>query len=316
MVLSSYIVKNKNIDVRINSQSGGIFAALSDYVLLQSGVIYGCLADEHLYICHKGVTTSDGRNRLRGSKYVQSDMKNCFEEVKNDLIDGKTVLFSGTPCQVVGLKSYCSSVDISNLLCIDIICHGVPTQLIYMEYLEYLSKKYNGNVEEFIFRNKKQFGWQSHVETFKVNGVDYNEILFKELFYRGNILRPACYECPYKNLDYPTDITIGDAWGIDTVDADFNDKKGASLVLIKTEKGNEIFEAVKDACILRKISMKHYMQTPLIKPSKLPKSREQFWMDYKEENFSVIIQKYAKIKAFRMLKRKIRKIILVLRNHG
>lgn len=312
MILSSYIAKNIDLNERMKSQSGGIFAVLSDYILLHSGVVYGCTLDERLNIYHKRIVDYNERNQFGGSKYVQSDISNCFEEVKNDLDNGKMVLFSGTPCQVDGLKSYCKNINTNNLWCIDIICHGVPSQLIFKEYIEYLSKKYNGAIEGFNFRNKKLYEWQTHVETFIINGVNYSETLFKELFYRENILRPSCYECTYKRLNTPGDITLGDAWGIDTIDSDFNDRKGTSLVLINTEKGIQVFNAVKESCMIRKVSMDHYTQSPLIKPSKRPKQRDYFWKDYREKDFNFIIKKYAEVNNFHKLKRKIKKIILFI----
>ena len=159
----AFAVKHKNIEERMESRSGGIFTAVSDIILEQNGVVYGCALDENLQAVHIRAETTEERNRMRGSKYLQSRMGNNFHGVKDDLEQGRKVLFTGTFCQVAGLKSFLMK-PYENLYCMDIICHAVPSPLIYRRYLQWQEERY-GKINEIDFRNKNDFGWHSHIET-------------------------------------------------------------------------------------------------------------------------------------------------------
>ena len=138
-------------------------------------------------------------------------------------------------CLIAGLKKYLK-VDYDNLLCVDIICHGVPSPLVWKKYLKYQEQINNGKVISVDFRNKKDFGWKKHIESLVIeknkNKININSEIFTNFFYSHNILRPSCYKCPYKDIKHPGDITIGDYWGIEKAAPGFNDNKGVSLVLI------------------------------------------------------------------------------------
>lgn len=134
----SYLVKHKKYHIRIKSRSGGVFTAVSDVVIDRGGVVYGCAVNKNYQVNHSRIATKEERNRFRGSKYVQSNLKNTFNEVKEDLISGKLVLYSGTGCQIAGLKSFLIDIDTTNLYTVDIVCHGVPSPRILNDFLEYM----------------------------------------------------------------------------------------------------------------------------------------------------------------------------------
>lgn len=173
----TFAVKHKNLNVRLNSRSGGIFTDLSDYFLKNDGVIYGCILDNTLVVKHIRATNETQRNLMRGSKYVQSDLFNTFAQVKNDLDGSKYVLFTGTSCQIDGLKSFLGK-KYEKLLCVDILCHGVPSPMIFKDFIDWSEKKYDGKVIDVDFRNKKDFGWASHVETLSLKK---NNNVFKKI---------------------------------------------------------------------------------------------------------------------------------------
>lgn len=166
----AYGARHKNIDEVMRSRSGAVFAALSDFVLENGGVVYGAGYTDHFRVVHKRAITKDERDEFRGSKYVQSDMNTVFRQVRADLKDGRTVLFSGTPCQTSGLNSFVGKRLRNNLILIDLVCHGVPGPFLWRDYIAYLEKKEGKEIEWVNFRDKEQFGWASHKETFKFRG--------------------------------------------------------------------------------------------------------------------------------------------------
>ena len=163
----AYAARHKDMDEVMKSRSGAAFVAISDYILEQGGVVYGAGYKDHFRVAHKRATTKEERDEFRGSKYVQSDLTGVFRQVKQDLKNGLTVLFSGTPCQTSGLNSYVGKKLRGNLVLIDIVCHGVPGPYIWRDYLAYLEKKQGDTITMVNFRDKEKYGWGAHHETFK-----------------------------------------------------------------------------------------------------------------------------------------------------
>ncbi|MBE5875879.1 MAG: coenzyme F420 hydrogenase [Lachnospiraceae bacterium] len=291
MVQVAYIVKHKDISIRRKSRSGGIFTAVSDKILADKGIVYGCAVNENHFAEHRRATTKLERDAFLGSKYVQSDMRECFTQVKADLEKQDIVLFSGTGCQIAGLKASLNNEYNDRLFTIDIVCHGVPSPKVWGSFLDWMESKYKGKVESVNFRDKR-YGWMSHFETVVINGKRRVADYYRAIFYKHYSLRPSCYQCPYSNIERKSDITIADAWGIDAQNADFNDDRGCSLVILNTEKGKTIFDAVKDELEVREVDIKQFMQPNLVKPSFRPSNREQFWIDFFEEGFEFVSQKY------------------------
>lgn len=288
--MNTYIVKQKDNISRMKSRSGGVFAAVSDKVLEAGGVVYGCALDEQFHAFHCRATTKEERDLFRGSKYVQSEMRDAMKQAIEDLKAGRLVLFSGTPCQIAGIRGICPQEYRENLLCMDIVCHGVPSPAVWDSYKEYMQKKYHGKITEVDFRNKRKHGWWDHVESVKIHRLEVDSQIYKNLFYEHNILRECCYECPYKNLDRQGDITIADAWGIAKAAPAFDDNHGVSLVLSNTTKGQQWLEAAFEACEYEVCDIKDYMQEPFIKSFAKPADYEQFWKDYFSKDFAEIVK--------------------------
>ena len=258
--MKSYIVKQKDLDSRMLSRSGGIFAAISDQVLAQGGVIYGAGMDKNFNVVHKRAVNATERDELRGSKYVQSDMHNAYRLACEDLKAGRLVLFTGTPCQVDGIKALCPKGCEEHLVCMDIVCHGVPSPRVWNDYKAYVERKYHGKIEKIDFRNKERFGWSDHWETVTINGKEHDSQVYMKMFYEHTFLREACYVCPYKNLQRVSDISIADAWGVEAANPEFDDNRGVSLVLINTPKGEKWFLDSLQECDFKECDLEKYMQ--------------------------------------------------------
>ena len=285
--------KIKDEKERATSRSGGLFSALANYIISQNGVVYGCKLGENLEVHHARATTKQEIDEFKGSKYVKSNLKEIYIQIKEDLNQGKIVLFSGTSCEIAGIKVALKGLDTSKLYLCDIICHGVPSPLIYEEYIKFIENKEGQKVKSIDFRDKS-FGWSTHKETltFKNNkklSVNY----FTELFYSHHILRPSCYNCQFCNMDRVSDITMGDFWGIEKENKEFHDEKGTSLVLVNTVKGQQLLEDIMNNLHWIPVYSKHYMQHNLQYPSVRPKNRNEFWEDYKQNEFEYIMKKYA-----------------------
>ena len=193
--------------------------------------------------------SKEERDLMRGSKYIQSNMGRCFSDVKKDLSKGSTVLFTGTACQIAGLKGFLGK-DYEDLFCVDIVCHGVPSPEVWQKYLNWICK--GRTVTVINFRNKQKYGWADHVVTVHFdNGEEFDDRAFVKLFGKCYIERPSCFKCPYKSINRESDITIADYWGIDNADPEMNDNKGVSLVLVNNEKGEKYFDSIKNRIIYK-----------------------------------------------------------------
>lgn len=313
-MLSVYAVKHKDEDIVAASRSGGIFTALSNAILQENGVIYGCILDKNFDAIHARAETQEERNKMRGSKYIQSKIGNCFNLAKNDLDNGRWVLFSGTPCQIAGLKTFLNKYY-DNLLCLDIVCHAVPSPKVWHKYLNYM-----GNVKSVDFRNKTDFGWRRHIETITTDKGRFNNQIWVNIFYSLCAVRPICYRCPFKTKDVsnrPGDISIGDYWGIENVAPEFDDNKGVSLVIINSFKGTNIFNRIKNELIWKQTNIENSLQQPIIDPYPCPKERNLFWQDFNTKDFSFIAHKYGKQqnfaqKAYLKIKQTIKKYLNLL----
>lgn len=288
---TAYAARHKDIGEVMKSRSGAAFVAISDYILEQGGIVYGVGYKYHFRVAHKRATTKEERDEFRGSKYVQSDLSGVFRQVKDDLRNGLTVLFSGTPCQTAGLNSYIGKKLRKNLILLDIVCHGVPGPYIWRDYLEYLEKKHNSKIIYVNFRDKEKYGWKAHKETFKFESGG-GKINYTYLFYSHILFRHSCSVCHYTNLKRPSDITIADYWGWQRTSSDFNaDDKGCSLVLCNTVKGQELFDTIKDRMNTIPAELPNVMQTHLKKPSGIHPRRMDFERYYIKGGFEYAARK-------------------------
>lgn len=291
-LIETYAVKHRNEEVRMHSRSGGIFTALSDVVLSLGGTVYGAVIDDDFCVKHVRATEKFDRDKMCGSKYVQSSTYEIWEKVKEDINIGRIVLFSGTSCQIDGLKKFIGK-DPDNLYCVDIVCHGVPSPKVLKKYISWQEKRARSKCIKLDFRNKKDFGWADHIETLWMkNGTRIDSKVYTRIFYSDYPLRPSCYVCPYKSINHPGDLSIADYWHVDDACPGINDNKGISLVLINTLKGMHFFEKVSDSIESRKTKIEDSMQKPFYESSSCPADRDKFWMFLSQCEFDQVAQKY------------------------
>ncbi len=295
----AYIAKLKDDASRQMSQSGGAFVAISNVILEQGGTVYGAILNDKFEVEHVRATTYDARDRMRYSKYAQSDMHDIYCCVEKDLGERK-VLFSGTPCQVAGLNRYlrCKGKNTDNLFTIDLICHGVPSVKIWRDLIQYYESKRREQVKTAVFRNKLIKGWQGHYTTFLFPDKQITDFYHRKLFYSNLALRESCYTCEFAKMDRISDFTIGDAWGVEKHDPEFYDTKGVSLILLNTDKAIKLFENAVNELYVKKVSVEIYKQGNMKHPSCPHRSIEEFWRDYNSKSFRYIIEKYAKNNVF------------------
>ncbi len=307
-----YAVKNISDEVRKNSASGGVFTAISDYILKQGGVVYGVVFGEKLCVEHVRATTTEERDAMLGSKYVQSNLGDIFLKVEQDLKDNKLTLFSGTPCQIAGLKAYLG-IEYNNLLLCDIICHGVGSTRVFRDYISFLEHKNDSKVKNICFRDKEQ-GWSR--QKWKVilmsgeilrDNRDVN--VYKKLYYSHVMQRPSCHKCPYTQIKRQGDITIGDYWGINNSHPDFMNELGVSVVLLNTEKGANCFEQIQGSITCIKSEISNCLQPQLQFPAAKSKKRDLFWRKYEKRGFKYIAKKFGTVSLHVRVVRKIRNMI-------
>ncbi len=288
----AYAARHKDINEVETSRSGAAFIAISDYILEQGGVVYGAGYTDHFRVVHKRAITKEERDEFKGSKYVQSDMNNVFRQIKKDLRDGLTVLFSGTPCQTSGLNSYVGKRLKENLFLIDIVCHGVPSPFMWRDYIAYLEKKQGAPIIWVNFRDKQKWGWKAHHETFQFKNGG-GKMSFTFLFYKHIMFRKSCGKCHFTNLKRPSDITIADFWGWEKNVPGFNDDdKGCSLILVNTEKGRKLFEAVRERMSIIQVEPNNCLQPNMQHPSQIHPKRNQFEREYAKKGFEYVYFKY------------------------
>lgn len=248
--LAAQAKANKVLD---KSSSGGIFSVVAEYVLNNGGVVVGAELTENMKVRHVIVDNVRELNKLCGSKYAQSNTSNIYKSVKELLQQGRFVFFTGTPCQVSALKLFLRR-PFENLLTADLICHGVPSPLMFNMIVEYLEKKYKGKVMDYQFRSKKLTGW-SRVSacTMLINGkikhIYYNEMMraFFQAFLDGHVLRMDCYQCPFTRTERAGDFTMADFWSLMSTNPKFpRQHRGVSMILVNTEKGQSILDACLD----------------------------------------------------------------------
>lgn len=292
------------------SRSGAMFTALTDYIFQQGGVVYGAGYTDHFRVVHKRVTNKQECFELKGSKYVQSDIRGIFKSVRQDLKEGKIVLFSGTPCQTSGLRSYLPSKYQTHLYVCDIVCHGTPSPFVWRDYLQYQESQMKSTAVQVNFRDKAK-GWRAHIESFVFqNGKKVYSDIYTFLFYKHIMFRPSCSVCHFTNLKRPSDITLADFWGWQKVDPQFNaDDRGCSLVLINTPKGAELFSHVEDQLHYLETDTEKCWQPNLQAPSMFSPAYEQFCTDYASHGFLYVLKKYGNTGLICRTKRFVKRIL-------
>ena len=254
--IKTYACMNKNINVRKNCSSGGVFYELAKYIIDNEGIVFATKFDEDFNIIFDYFTNEKDINQFTGSKYAPSKLKNTFKIIEEYLREGRLVMFCGTPCQNNGLSNFLN-LKYDNLIQVDFICHGVPDGRVWEKYLKTLKER--GNIKNIQFRNKEK-GWKNF--QFRVdyeNGDFFCENHNNNIYMRGFLanlyLKSSCYNCKNKGYRRTSDITMADLWGADSILPKLNDDQGISAVFINTEKGMNIFNNINDRFIYEKINM-------------------------------------------------------------
>ncbi len=306
---TAYAVQHKNPDVLKNSASGGAFTAVSDEILDNNGVVYGSAFTDNLEVKHIRAENREVRDRMRGSKYIQSDMTNIYGEISADLKDGRKVLFVGTPCQVQAVKNFFDGNDL--LYTCDLVCHGVPSPQVFREHLAFLSDKYNSKVVAYQCRPKR-WGWHTHREIAtlqdgrEIFSTAYSDI-WRELYYRRVITRPSCYTCKFSRLERVGDISIADCRNIERVGTDMDTFNGISLVFSNSPKGEKLLDSIRESCVIEALDVQKILQPPLCAPSGPAANRQEFWNTYSSKGYKgAIRQEFGR---FYALKYQIKKLL-------
>lgn len=295
----AYAAYNIDESVRKESSSGGVFSAVATHLFNNHNntYVFGAAFDENFNVNHICVDNEKDLFKLRGSKYVQSNIGESPKQVKELLEKGNTVLFSGTPCQVSGLYNYLKK-DYDNLYTIDIVCHGTCVKKVFNKYVEYLKETYKSDIASISFRNK-EIGWNNFsTEIIFCNGCRYlkhhDEDLYMKLFLKNLILNNGCYDCKFKGDNHVADITLGDLWGIENFDDIKDDDKGMSLLLTNTQKGNDLVKELQNSIYIQEIDKDlalRYNSAYSKSPYK-PGSRELLLKDLDRINFDKLVEFY------------------------
>lgn len=295
--IEAYAAQSKDDEMLFNSSSGGIFSELALKTIDKGGVVFGAgFSTDYKEVYHISIDNSTELAKLRTSKYVQSKIGESYQEVKKLLEAGIDVLFSGVPCQILGLKKYIGK-EYENLTCIDVICHGVPSTELWKRYLLNLEQTYQGEISDVNFRHKK-YGWKDFGVNKSSDGVEIfvskNTDPYMQMFLRNYSLRPSCYSCQAKVNGSDADITLGDFWGIDNVVPDMDDGRGTSAVLINTIKGQQLFKEVSNSIKTSKVSYDDVRKynSPIYKSVVKPLERDAFFVDMNELTFDELAAKY------------------------
>lgn len=310
--LAVYAAKNNNEEIRLKSSSGGVFTLLAEQIILEDGVVFGAKFNENWDVVHDYTETIDGLDAFRGSKYVQSIIGDNFIIAKKFLNDGRKVLFSGTPCQIAGLKKFLRK-DYENLLTVEVVCHGVPSPMVWRDYLDYKRTKcavgkntVSSSLNELpvitgiSFRDKthgwKKFGFKicyaaskaaenSVSKSAKITNCEitpFNEDIFMKGFLKNLYLRPSCYHCATRQGKSGADISIADYWGIQSIHPEMDDDKGTGVILINTEQGANYYNFVVNQ--IKSLTSNYdnaIMQNPcIVRSVKEPSLRAKFWELY------------------------------------
>lgn len=295
-----YAAINYDKMVRSESSSGGTFYQICKKTIEDGGVVFGCAFDESMTAVHIKVNWIENIRRLQGSKYVQSYLGDTYKEVKKELTTGKSVVFSGTPCQVAGLKNYLGK-DYDNLFLVDVLCHGVPSPKVLKAYQETIEAKYGSKITYMNVRDKKKSWHRLHTEIHFADGQQFYTFCgydtYMSMFLTNISQRPSCFECKFTTKRRQGDITLGDFWGVGIHISEMDDDKGTSMVAVNTEKGTRMWNDIRKAFKVVKsdfATAESGNKVLSIPPKKNPK-REGFYKTFVEEGYTAAAEKWIEI---------------------
>ena len=302
-----YGAYNNNAETLCSSSSGGVVYELCKNTLKKGGVV--CAAKYDYSTCllkHNLIFDIDDLEQIKGSKYFQSDVSNIYKDIEMILKKGlQKILFIGTPCQCAGLKNYLcvKEVSIDNMAFVDIICHGVGSNEIWLNCVNLIEKKANTKITKISFKDKRR-GWLlPYAVAWGQDGQEYELTDYMTLYNKNLIMRDECYHCKFANTSRSGDITVGDFWNIKNIDENFYNENGVSCVFINSEKGKCIFNQVKNCFNLISVEIFDCNQPNLQEPTKRNPNTDAFWSDYQKKGFEYVCNKYASRDTMSRIKR-------------
>lgn len=303
--MRAFAYQNKPESV-IQASSGAAFQRLAEAIIEQAGKysLYGATWTDEFAVEHRRIDDIRKIGVFSGSKYLRSDFSKVLPQLKDDLTDGYTVVFSGTPCIIASVLKFVKNegLPVEKLYTVEIICHGTPEKKAWRDYVEWTEKKYHSRIVKVNFRDKR-VGWKYYPTSYLFeNGREiidtYESQLYIRLFMSSLITTKRCFSCPFANMKRNADYTIGDFWGIEDVMPDFPVRKGVSLILSNTEKGDMIIERIKNGLsegeVIRECKDNSFLsyQHNLNRPTEKPQNYEEFWIEYNNHGFDYVIKKY------------------------
>jgi len=294
-----YASWNKNMDERLQSTSGGIFYVLARHIINNSGVVYGVCLTHGLTAVHTRVSSLNGLERLRGSKYMQSDTNTTYSQVRTDLNNGIKVLYSGTPCQIAGLRSFLHK-EFVNLYTVDVVCHGTPSPWLFAKNIQNIEHKDKSLVVDYRFRNKNKYDWNPTVTYFLKNGevkhLSVAQNFYGYAFYKSIVNRESCYLCEYSCPQRCSDITLSDFWGAERCHKELKKvrKHGLNMVMCNTLKGKDLFEHITNEInsINSSLEVAIKYESRLSSSGLRPRLRDNIYLQCKETGYDYVEHKY------------------------
>lgn len=285
-----YAVKHKAEKVVHESQSGGVFTLISDYILENEGIVYGAAFNKDLSVSHKRAVSKEERDLMRESKYVQSVIsRELISQIREDCQNGRFILFTGTPCQVYMVSKNFGHYE--NMYLLDFICHGVPSPKVWKDYLKYRETKW-GPFVRAKFRNQADRQRGNYTESlFDLEGAEHISNMYAGIFYSHLAHRECCYTCPFANEIRYSDLTMGGF--LDRNFIKLKDKEGVSMLFLNSEKGRYLFSKVKKNAYIKKCCIQYYHNQPcLYHPIKREETTDEFWHNYQEMSLNKLLKKY------------------------
>ena len=297
----AYAAVHKDDEVLAKSTSGGAFTAIADAVFAQDGIVYGAAMLDGMQVKHIRTSGKDDFEGLRSSKYLQSDTGTTYQMVEQDLKQGKTVLYSGTPCQIDGLKNFLGK-DYENLYTVDVVCHGVGSQAYFDKYMDYARERY-GKIKALRFRSKEYAGWSCCGVVVVVDSSDcLKKIPYRDFdnyyysyFLSGDIYRKSCYSCKYANTNRVGDFTLGDYWGVEALNLPLQTENGCSLLLVNNRHAMQLLDEIESLDrVETTVEQAAHCNKQLNAPSKLMDSRQNRIGEYESMSGQQIQKEYLK----------------------
>lgn len=259
------------------SSSGGIFPAVAAEVISAGGAVFGAVVNPDMSVGHAEAEDMQSVEKMRGSKYVQSDLYASFEDVKCRLDEGREVLFTGTPCQVAGLDNYLGRTY-PGLLTMDVACHGVPGPGLWEKYVKALEARHGRRMEWVRFKDKSA-GWRHYAFSTSLGSCEYTDDPYMALFIQDMSLRPSCYSCPFRNGGSGSDLMLSDLWSVDVAAPEMNDDAGSSGIYVYTEKGVSVMKRIAQDVQMRRVDPEtaRLDNGGFADPAFVPERREEFF---------------------------------------